>query len=113
MKCNTKCAASKCSTSISQEQINGVNAYRAKKLQHANGRELNFRPVLCDSCSHKITEGNIKTLNGPDGGKFERTERNGKPGYRFITKDNLQVKAQKTTTEEKAPTKTKDAADNK
>ena len=113
MKCNTKCAASKCSTSISQDQINGVNAYRAKKYKYANGRELNFRPVLCDSCSHKITEGNIKTLNGPDGGKFERTERDGKTGYRFITKDNLQVKAQKTTTEEKAPTKTKDAADNK
>ena len=76
-RCNTRCAVSKCPNNIEEIRIGKVNEYRAKQHQD-RGDDVNFRPVICDSCFAKITK-ETTTLPGPDGGKFERTKgRNGK-----------------------------------
>lgn len=98
-QCNNKCAASKCNANIEPDKVDAVNEYRAKQYKQ-RGDKANFRPVLCNQCVTKITTGDTTSLPGPDGSRFERSERNGKVSYRHTPKGK-KTTAAKTTAKPK------------
>ena len=68
--CNKKCAVKDCENSISGETRDAVNKYRIDKLKQlkSQGKTPSFIPKLCKSCTDKLTQGHVQSLQGQQQG---------------------------------------------
>ena len=78
--CNKKCAVKDCENPISGATRDAVNKYRIDRLKQlkSKGKTPFFIPKVCDSCTEKLTQGHVQSLQGQQQGmKFIAYDHNG------------------------------------